>query len=266
MKNQINKNECNRKEDLITYLYGEATPAEEKAFKQHLQECSSCKKETAEFGIVRQSLQTWQAPEAPQVALDLPVERPRSLREILRELGSVLPAWFKFGTGFAAAGAFSLLLLAVFNTQVHYDKNGFSFQAALFSSKQPSVQTLKSGNSNADELIQALVAKALSEKDAQINQVLEEKRAQIEKELRKQIDILSSEISEKSNTEISKATLELKRKQQTELEKALQQIQNQGTKQVSSDDDDPFNLWGGVDDKVLQKAFENREGSSSLGN
>ncbi len=256
MKNQTNANQCQRKEDLITYLYGEATPTEEKAFKQHLQECASCKKEMSEFAMVRESLQTWQTAEAPKIAMDLPLERPRSLKEILKELGTILPAWFKYGTGFAAAGAFSLLLLALFNTQIHYDKTGFSFQATLFGNKQQAVQNIKSSNSNADELVRSLVAKALSEKDAQINQVLEEKRAEIEKELRRQIDLLSGEISEKSNTELSKATLELKRQHQAELEKALQRIQTQSIKPSTSDDDDPFNLWGGINDKVLEKASE----------
>lgn len=257
MKNQ--NNNCQRKEDLMTYLYGECTPTEERTFKQHLQECAGCKKEAADFGMVRESLQTWQIPESPRILLDLPMERPRSLREILQELGAALPAWFKYGTGFATACAASLLLLAVFNTQIRYDQNGFSFNVALFGSNSNTNQITNVSNQpiTNDEATRAMVAKALSEKEAQINQVLEEKRSQIEKEIRKQIELLSGELSEKSNSQVSKVTLELKKQQRSELEKALQQIQRQRTQETVVDEDDPFNLWGGINDKVLEKAIEN---------
>ncbi len=256
MKNQ--NNNCQYKEDLITYLYGECTPTEEYTFKQHLQECAGCKKEATDFGMVRKSLQTWQVPETPRIVLDLAVARPRSLREILQELGSILPAWFKYGTGFASACATSLLLLAVFNTQIRYDQNGFSFNVALFGSSNTNQTTnLTNQRVTNDEATQAMISKALNEKEAQLNQVLEEKRTQIEKELRKQIDLLTGELSEKSNNELSKASLELKRQHHAELEKALQQIKRQRGQDRTGDEEDPFNLWGGIDGKVLEKAIEN---------
>ncbi|MBI4852859.1 MAG: zf-HC2 domain-containing protein [Acidobacteria bacterium] len=252
------QNNCQRKEDLVTYLYGELTPSEEKNFKEHLNICSSCKKEASEFGMLRENLQTWQVEETPRVVLDLPTtQRPRSLKEILQELGSILPAWFKYGTGFAAACAASLLLLAVFNTQIRYDQNGFSFNVALFNSSN-SKNIIVNPQPN-DEVARAMVTKILNDKEAQINQALEEKRSQIEKELRKQIDILSGELSQKSNTELSKVSLELKRQQRSDLEKALQQIQRQRTQETFSDDDDPFNLWGGVNNKVIERAMENTQ-------
>lgn len=253
MKTQ--NNNCQRKEDLITYLYGELSGIEETNFKQHLDNCLSCKKEVSEFGMLRENLQTWQAPETPRIVLDLPLERPRSLREILQELGSVLPAWFKYGTGFATASAAALLLLAIFNTQIRYDQNGFSFNVALFNNNPVSTKTVNVVNESNEETTKAMIAKALSDKEAQINQALDEKRAQIEVQLRKQIDFLSSELSEKSSSQLSKASLELKRQHRAELERALQQIQRQGSTAI--DDDDPFNLWGGVNDKVIEKAFEN---------
>lgn len=259
------KKECSRKEDLITYLYGECTPKEEKEFKLHLQECSSCKQESAEFGMLRQNLQTWNMQETPRVVLDLANERPRtrSLKEILQELSSALPAWFKFGTGFATACAGILLMLAVFNTQIRYDQNGFSFQVALFGSK---TTTQNINTSTNDEVTRALVAKVLSEKEAELNQALEAKRSQIETELRKQIDTLSGELSEKSNSQLSKASLELKRQHRAELEKALNQLQRQRNQDINSFEDDPFNLWGGVNEKVLQKAVENGYGAYPSGN
>lgn len=259
------KKECSRKEDLITYLYGECTPKEEKEFKLHLQECSSCKQESAELGMLRQNLQAWNMQETPRVVLDLATERPRarSLKEILQELSSILPAWFKFGTGFATACAGILLMLAVFNTQIRYDQNGFSFQVALFGSKT-TTQSLDTNASTNDEVTRALVAKVLSEKEAELNQSLEAKRSEIEAQLRKQIDVLSGELSEKSNSQLSKTSLELKRQHRAELEKALNQLQRQRNQDAF--EDDPFNLWGGVNEKVLQKAVENGYGSYPSGN
>ncbi len=259
------KKECSRKEDLITYLYGECTPKEEKEFKLHLQECSSCKQESAELGMLRQNLQAWNMQETPRVVLDLATERPRarSLKEILQELSSALPAWFKFGTGFATACAGILLMLAVFNTQIRYDQNGFSFQVALFSNKT-TTQSLDTNASTNDEVTRALVAKVLSEKEAELNQALEAKRSEIEAQLRKQIDVISGELSEKSNSQLSKTSLELKRQHRAELEKALNQLQRQRNQDAF--EDDPFNLWGGVNEKVLQKAVENGYGSYPSGN
>lgn len=261
----MKNNNCQKKEDLVTYLYGELTLAEEKNFKQHLETCSECKKEASELGMLRENLQTWQLGETPRVVLDLPVERPRSLREILRELGAALPAWFKYGTGFATACAASLLLLAVFNTQIRYDQNGFSFNVALFGNTPNSNTTTIVKPEINDDVTRQMVAKVLSDKEAQINQALEEKRSQIEKELRKQIDLLSGELSEKSNSELSKASLELKRQHRTELEKALQQIQRQRSQDRLDDEEDPFNLWGGVNNKVIERAIENTQAFEQSG-
>src|SRR5690349_12032482 len=95
--------DCGRKEDLMTFIYGECTPDEERSFKQHMHECASCQSEATGFGAVRDRLQSWQIDSVPRINLELAAERPRSLRAILNELAAALPAWFKYGTAFAAA-------------------------------------------------------------------------------------------------------------------------------------------------------------------
>ena len=41
------------------YLYGEAAPAEAKAFRQHLTSCAVCRQEMAAFGGVREMVGEW---------------------------------------------------------------------------------------------------------------------------------------------------------------------------------------------------------------
>src|SRR5262245_2247313 len=50
---------CERVDDLLSYLYGEANEAEARSFELHLKQCSSCNAELASFGQVRQSMMTW---------------------------------------------------------------------------------------------------------------------------------------------------------------------------------------------------------------
>ncbi|HEX8685394.1 MAG TPA: zf-HC2 domain-containing protein, partial [Pyrinomonadaceae bacterium] len=44
---------CERADEFVTYLYGEATPEEAKAFRPHLEACAVCRDELAALGGVR---------------------------------------------------------------------------------------------------------------------------------------------------------------------------------------------------------------------
>ena len=262
-QNFDNKNggECQRKEDLVTYLYGEATSAQEDSFKQHLKECRNCEQELKEFGFARQTLQTWEViPPLPMV-LELGATQPRSLRAIFQELAAILPAWFKYGTGLVGVGAALLLCLAIFNTQIHYNKEGFSFQTALYNGKT-TIKEIPVTNSNySEEATKTLVAKMLADKQAQFSQELEAKRAQIEQDIQQRINRLTGEMSEKNSSELSKTSLELKRQQRSELERLLKEMDREP--KSYPDDEDPFNLWGGVGDKPnRQSKSENSHGAN----
>src|SRR5829696_4322569 len=52
---------CERAEEFVTYLYGEATPDESKAFRQHLEACAVCREELSTLGGVRESFGAWRA-------------------------------------------------------------------------------------------------------------------------------------------------------------------------------------------------------------
>ena len=113
---------CHRAEDLVTYLYGEASEADALDFSKHLEQCDACRSEFGVFNQVHESILTWRnealgaAFDARAVAIDSPVElsqfvrheRKLSARAALREFFTVSPLWLRGATAFAA------LLLLVF--------------------------------------------------------------------------------------------------------------------------------------------------------
>jgi polyhydroxyalkanoate synthesis regulator phasin len=229
-----NHRHCDRKEELVNYIYGECTANEERSFKQHIQECTPCRNEVAEFSSVRSNLQSWQLPESPRIVLDLAVTQPtRSLKAILSELSAFIPRWFKYSTAFAAACSILLVLLAALNTQIRYDQQGFSLDLALFA-HQPAPPPVNNGKLD-EEMARALVVKIINEKQATIKQELEQQIAQ-----------LTQDISEKNASALSRATLELKREQREKLQRVLYQLEN---RQPSHQfEDDPFSLLGALDE------------------
>ncbi|HEY0172580.1 MAG TPA: zf-HC2 domain-containing protein, partial [Pyrinomonadaceae bacterium] len=52
---------CERAEEFVTYLYGEASPAESKDFGRHLEACAVCREELAALGDVREEFGAWRA-------------------------------------------------------------------------------------------------------------------------------------------------------------------------------------------------------------
>ncbi len=50
---------CAVAEQIISYLYGETNPTERVALEAHLQDCSTCADEFANFGTVRSAVQEW---------------------------------------------------------------------------------------------------------------------------------------------------------------------------------------------------------------
>ena len=107
---------CHRAEDLVTYLYGEASEADALDFRSHLRQCDSCRSEFTVFSQVHESIETWRnealgasfnpAAIPATVAIDAtPVihhERRLSALAALREFFTVSPLWLRGATAFAA--------------------------------------------------------------------------------------------------------------------------------------------------------------------
>ncbi len=110
---------CQRGPDLVTYLYGEATPAQVADIERHLQDCAACRAELDGFQAVRATLQTWTLDAVtPRIQLVL---KP-TLWQSLREFFAVLPWWGKLATGCAAA----VVVLALVNFRVTVGPQGVS--------------------------------------------------------------------------------------------------------------------------------------------
>lgn len=97
---------CERKEDLIGYLYEETSAAERSSFERHLAGCSSCSEELRAFGRVRDDLSTWQVGFTPQTEF----EPPRGKWSVFLELVGMFPFWAR-GAALAAAA----MILATFS-------------------------------------------------------------------------------------------------------------------------------------------------------
>ena len=118
---------CHRAEDLVTYLYGEASEVDDKDFAGHLQQCDACRSEFGVFRQVHDSILLWRnealgsafSPAALPVESNVDAaqfvrhERKLSALAALREFFNVSPLWLRAATGFAALLLCVLGVLAI---------------------------------------------------------------------------------------------------------------------------------------------------------
>ena len=101
------KSPCAFAEQLISYLYDEATAREKAAFDAHLSNCSNCTDELADFGFVRSSIVGWKNTEFSNLetpSIEIPYSAMVSIEkqswlDALRRIFTLSPAW---STAFAA--------------------------------------------------------------------------------------------------------------------------------------------------------------------
>jgi anti-sigma factor RsiW len=114
MKETHERPVCHRAEDLVSYLYGEASPTDALDFRNHLQQCDACRTEFASFNQVHSAIQVWRnealaasfnPAAAAEPALDstrfVRHERKLSALAAVREFFSVSPLWLRGATAFA---------------------------------------------------------------------------------------------------------------------------------------------------------------------
>jgi anti-sigma factor RsiW len=116
MPNTNERPVCHRAEDLVTYLYGEASELDARDFAGHLQQCDACRSEFGVFRQVHDSILLWRnealgsafsaAPALVESTVDstqfVGHERKLTALAALREFFSVSPLWLRAATGFAA--------------------------------------------------------------------------------------------------------------------------------------------------------------------
>jgi C4-dicarboxylate-specific signal transduction histidine kinase len=127
MQNEIERPICHRAEDLVTYLYGEATIEEARDFNAHMQQCDACRAEFNVFNQVHESIVTWRNETLGPIASPLRaredtsdvgpeiVQHGRRLPAFaaLREFFTVSPLWLRGATAFVGLLLCALLVFAV---------------------------------------------------------------------------------------------------------------------------------------------------------
>ncbi len=126
MQNRNARPICHRAEDLVTYLYGEATAEEAHDFAAHMQQCDACRAEFKVFNQVHESIVTWRNQALGSIAAHAParedarvvsaaiVQHGRRLPALaaLREFFSVSPLWLRGATALAGLLLCALLIFA----------------------------------------------------------------------------------------------------------------------------------------------------------
>jgi hypothetical protein len=106
---------CERGNDLVSFLYGEANESEAQNFKSHLEWCQDCQSEMAAFGEVRGSIGTWKDESLAGFVSAHAVApmRSKSAMAALRQFFDLSPLWMKCAVGFAGISLCLLLGLAL---------------------------------------------------------------------------------------------------------------------------------------------------------
>jgi hypothetical protein len=130
MRNMNERPICHRAEDLVTYLYGEASEAEAKDFAGHVQACDACRTEFAVFQQVHDSILEWRnealgavsfahdsTAGAMQANTALPAtsvgsEKRLSAIAAIREFFNVSPLWLRGAAALASILFCVLVVLA----------------------------------------------------------------------------------------------------------------------------------------------------------
>src|SRR5215813_4982717 len=106
---------CERADDLLSYLYGEANEAQAQSFELHLKQCKSCSTELTSFGQVRNSMVTWRD-EILDSFVTWPLAaapRKKSALAALKGFFDLSPLWMKGAAALATVLFCVLVLLTV---------------------------------------------------------------------------------------------------------------------------------------------------------
>ena len=108
---------CDRREDLVAYLYGESEADERERLEAHLAACESCAAEVDALRSVRRSLAAWTPPEA-ELGFRVVSDPPRREAPWWRRVG-LRPAW-----GLAAASAAVVAAVALGAIDFRWEGDG----------------------------------------------------------------------------------------------------------------------------------------------
>lgn len=126
MRNMNERPICHRGEDLVSYLYGEATATESRDFAEHMRLCDACRSEFRIFGEVHESIVEWRHEALGAVSLRTQIAQAESVISAkqsharrmpallaIREFFDVSPVWLRAATAVATVLFCLLAVLAV---------------------------------------------------------------------------------------------------------------------------------------------------------
>lgn len=166
---------CERGEELVSYLYGEATKEEAGLFRRHLEACAVCHEEFAALGGVRAGLDAWRAEALGTVpSLNIhealapsTVSRRRSARAALREFFSLSPLWLRAGACAAMLAVCALAALTLARAEVRWGSDGLAFRAGAAERVVKERVEVPAQSGYTDEQLNAIVAQKVAEAKAQ---------------------------------------------------------------------------------------------------
>ena len=170
---------CERAEEFVTYLYGEATPEESRVFRRHLEACAVCREELAALGGVRETVGVWRAEAlgsipsldmsealAPSVFTRQATEPKRSASAALREFFSLAPLWLRAGAFAATLVLCALSALTLARAEVRWDADGLAFRTGVKERVVIEPAPAPARNVYTEEQLDAIVAQRVAEATA----------------------------------------------------------------------------------------------------
>lgn len=172
---------CGRGEELVAYLYGEATKEEAGLFRKHLEACAVCREELTAFGGMREGLSAWRAEAlgsvpalniagafAPAGAVRPDVSRRRSARAALREFFALSPLWLRAGAFAATLALCALVALTLARAEVRWGPDGLAFRAGATEKVVKEQVPAPARAGYTDEQVNAIVARRVAEETARL--------------------------------------------------------------------------------------------------
>lgn len=205
---------CERGNELLSVLYGEATESEAIDFQQHLQVCASCQTEMASFGQLRESIDAWRLEvlsgfTTPQVATSQQFQRERSGFAAFRAFFDLSPLWLKGATALASL-LFVLLAVLAF---------------ARFNTREPTITQKKPDAIYTEQEKNLIVQKALEEQRLSMQASMQPKSEEREQT---QVSVDRARSSGSKSTPLAKGRRPLSRWEREQLAADLRLLQESG--------------------------------------
>lgn len=203
------QNNCGKKELLMAFLYNEVSPVERRDFEAHQLQCADCRLELNSFKHTRAEMNTWQLPFTPSINVTIP----RTAMDAFREFFTLVPTWFKVGSGLATATAAALVFLAVMNIGSKINP----IQAtAQVETTNPALPVSSVQNNFTREEAEQMIQEAVSKSQMQSLQ-----------ETKLQLANLETKLTSAHQSDLKNATLRMKKQQQKTLDALVAETQKQ---------------------------------------